>query len=261
MSLKSYRTIRTLLGEFSLLDVVSITVFFGALPEVLFSLIDFFLQGEGNSLKRAGLLALITAVALAYISVRYKKLKEFFEERDYQVEEVLPSAQRVFITALSLPKLSEEELLDIKHKKSLKEIREKYGKNFTWIPYLETIEDLRSKAKLEKIVVIPSEQSKNYYKHFEKMVNELFGGLSVEQFGPANYDDFDDIQKAMRSALKELQSRGYKKSEIIVGITGGTSAFSVVASALTLPSKMALSYYTQNAKKIVYVNIEPVENE
>ncbi|MGC8852874.1 MAG: hypothetical protein ACP5P0_04650, partial [Hydrogenobacter sp.] len=128
MSLKSYRTIRTLLGEFSLLDVVSITVFFGALPEVLFSLIDFFLQGEGNSLKRAGLLALITAVALAYISVRYKKLKEFFEERD-----------------------------------------------------------LRSKAKLEKVVVIPSEQSKNYYKHFEEMVNELFGGLSVEQFGPANY--------------------------------------------------------------------------
>nr|WP_274536690.1 hypothetical protein [Hydrogenobacter hydrogenophilus] len=114
---------------------------------------------------------------------------------------------------------------------------------------------------MEKVVVIPSEQSKDYYKHFEEVVNKLFGGLSVEQFGPANYDDFDDIQKAMRSALKELQSRGYKKSEIIVGITGGTSAFSVVASALTLPSKMALSYYTQNVGKVVYVNIEPVENK
>ncbi|SNZ11860.1 hypothetical protein [Hydrogenobacter hydrogenophilus] len=130
MNLKSYRTIRTLLGEFSLLDIVFITLFFGTLPEALFSLIDFFLQGEGNSLKRAGILAVITAVALAYIFVRYEKLKEFFEERDYQVEEILPSAQRVFITALSLPKLSEEELLDIKQKRSLEEIREKYGKPF-----------------------------------------------------------------------------------------------------------------------------------
>ncbi|SNZ16839.1 hypothetical protein [Hydrogenobacter hydrogenophilus] len=248
MNIKSYKTFNALLGEFSKRDVFVITIFFGALPEAIFTLIDFIIKQEADTLLRAIFLFFVSAITFFYIWWRYKELKKFFEEREYEIRNANPSNAKVLITGLSI--IPDLELEEVKKKG-------KPSRNFRLYPIMEKIKDLHEKAKLEKVIVIPSHESEKNFSTFKEIVEKLYKGVSVEKTEPVDYNHFDSIQRRIKEVFKKLREEGYKKSQIVVGITAGTTVFSVVASALTFFSDITLSYFTQGDEgKVVYIDIK-----
>ena len=259
MRVEVYRTIGALMGELSNLRVLSvviaISVFFGTVPEAFISFVDFFIEMNKNALIKAVILALVSIALGYYLYKEYENLKERFSNLEYAVEKVEPSNIEVLVTALSKP--NDTEIEEELKNGIVKDFE--YYRAFSWYPNLLKIKDIKEKGKLKKVVVITSEEVKPSLVHFERLVKNFFPDVGLENYGDVDMSDFENIQRHLKEVLQKLTEEGYKGKHIAIGITSGTTSYSVVASALSFSSNMLLVYMLQNKKELVYVDMKPIE--
>ncbi len=121
-----------------------------------------------------------------------------------------------------------------------------------------------SKPDLEHVFFLTSTKSWDQRQEFEKLLDEalLLNGhegtsLNVQDLpgkpqlhfkGPVDFDSFRDIKQSLLKILEEIHSthgRRYRDEEIIVNISGGTSAVTLALTLFALAKGRRIEYFEQ----------------
>lgn len=124
---------------------------------------------------------------------------------------------------------------------------------------------------LEKIIVLPSEQSLELFDDFKQYIGLIFGKeLEIEfvchrqdaqrpyaLFSGAkplrDYNDYNFVYHGLRRALEQAGlGKSLGPDDVSIYVTSGTAIFSIAAAVLTLNSKIKFGYVTMGGEVVNY---------
>ncbi|GAB6078821.1 hypothetical protein [Hydrogenobaculum acidophilum] len=254
-------TIKNYLGALesrrAIAALISIFALGGLIPDIIIELANHFIS---NIAIRIAVYLAIIFIIFVILYFMYRDLKKYLEHIDYEVVEVEPSHVKVAILALSKPNTNSEDM--VKSIKTQKEvdfntIRENYDKA-NWIMPLCLIKGLKEKShSFNKIVVIPSNESKPFVSDFVSIVKKVFPDIDIEPTEAVNYKNLIELQKHMKKIIEDLKEK-YSLKSIAIDCTSGTALYSIIASSITFSNDIVTSYVKED-KEPMFFDMKKVE--
>ncbi len=248
MSLKEKKTLEKILGKHvTLLDMVLLVLFAVALSWLADGIMEFV------SVDYKGLSMLVCAlIILAYLYFRYKELLSRYVKDDATIIEKI-DARPVKALVITLSKNYKLELT--KKIRSFEDTtvgQKNYDKHLTqWQMPFEAINF--HKDKLETLIVIVSEESKDQYSDFAEVMHKCFGSKINMSKVEMNIHDLDMIKIGYHKAMNYLDR--YTNNEIVFDITSGNSLSTLAGGLFTLDYNRMVQYIdTSNYELTMYDN-------
>ncbi|QWK20603.1 MAG: hypothetical protein KNN13_04605 [Hydrogenobacter thermophilus] len=130
-------------------------------------------------------------------------------------------------------------------------------------PY-RAIKQIIEKGKLEKVIVVGSGGNRSSYEQFpefkEFIINLIpeASRIKIELWEkPVNFNDLEEIHVEFERIYEKLAEEGYKDSDIVLDVTGGTKPVSIAGAATTTPFIDRYFQYVTNEGKLLVFNMEP----
>lgn len=136
-------------------------------------------------------------------------------------------------------------------------------------PWQQNVQSIyRHIDRLERVLILPSEETSKQFDIFQKYISALFkvtskfsvemvtrSDIDLEPFSlvsdpdrKRNYDDYDYVYQGLRRALRQAGvPDSIQSSEICIDATAGIKVFSIAAAMVTLNTDVKLSYVTTTA--------------
>ena len=249
-ALESWKTIAILISIFAL---------GGLIPDIIIELVNYITY---NIAIRILCYLGIICVVFVVLYIKYKNLKKYLENIDYEIVEVDPSGVKVAILALSIPNDASKEMVAyVKEKKEVDfdTIRKIYDRA-NWIMPLYLIKNLKERShSFKKIVVIPSNQSEPYVSDFADVVKRVFPDIDIESTKGVNYKDLIELQEHMKKTIENLKEKEkYSLKSIAIDCTTGTALYSIIASSITFYNDIVTSYVRED-KQPMFFDMKRVE--
>ena len=251
MDIYTRRTIKALAGELanwkSLAVLVGIALFFAWLPDGLSALF------KGDYTIATIQIAVSSLILICVFVYAHRQARTRFL---YKIEPIDKGSKKFKALVIFL---SADEPSNYEHIKSVKDFGRK---RLPWeIPILAIREHVDT---LEVLIIMSSEKSGSQLTDFIELVKRLFprmGELKVITPEPVDYEDMVQMQERLESIYEELGRRGFKESDVLIDVTGGTKPVSIAGAATTTPYPYRYFQYisTQTKEAKVY-NMDILES-
>jgi len=117
---------------------------------------------------------------------------------------------------------------------------------------------------LERVVVITSKESSPQFSLFLELLKAVIPEarrIKVDEIKVKDFENFEEIQKAIERAYEKLLKEGYKKKEIILDVTGGKKIVSIVGAILSLNPGREFQYVSTTDYKVKSYDVEVVRDD
>lgn len=255
-----------------LLIVILASVFFAWVPDSLRELLEEVLWFFPKPLRGVIFLTLplILVILIGYLlKIQLERIAGLIYEVEEDKELCSLTQAKVIFMGYSIPRdlNSLKNYLSELEKKSPEERLKTLEDNkdsFNWIMQAILLKEFLEKSKnIEKVIVIPSEESKNYKEYFIKYLELIkFYEDGVFHFTDSvDYEDVIELQRIFNSEIEKLKSKGIKEKEIFIDVTAGQKTFSIVAASITFESEIKICYVSTQTRKVRVFNIKRIEKE
>jgi len=115
--------------------------------------------------------------------------------------------------------------------------------------------------ELERVYLITSNESSNYFDEFAKGVEEFSKAsgkkeIKVEEVGPLDFDDYLQILRRLDETLMRINRLGYRDTDISFNISGGTSAVTAAIIIAAVKEGRQIEYLEQRTgRKLVKIDV------
>ncbi|SMP05157.1 CRISPR-associated protein (Cas_Cas02710) [Desulfurobacterium pacificum] len=244
-------------GIFLVLSLIA-----GWFPDGCSMLLNEETRTQGLKLVSTSVVLLLSLVVLGRIL--YSPLR-------FDVDADKPRKKKVLIWFLSKPWGTKEEVeqdvrkvSEMANNLNIQDIKEAVNglKIKNWRMALDAIE--YHIPKLERVIVITSQESETYFDLFKDFIKVVFGKtFSVEKFATVDFENGEELIKILDEKLFQfLKCLGYKDREVIVDVTGGQKTISIVGAILTVTNfDREFQYVSTNNYDIKSFNVRLVTDD
>jgi hypothetical protein len=136
------------------------------------------------------------------------------------------------------------------------------GLHWSW---QQTLRGIKPHFKeLKAVYLIGSQDSEEYPGSFPKL--QYAGKLIhlylpkveiVHHVQPVDFENFNEMKKALHSGISALKQRGFREEDMIIDVTSGQKTTSIAGAAVTLYSKVTFQYVqTSKPHKVIKYDVE-----
>ncbi|WP_448591467.1 hypothetical protein [Thermoflexus hugenholtzii] len=114
-------------------------------------------------------------------------------------------------------------------------------------------------TRLEYIFVICSEESKKFQEDIETLLSIFFpNNVEIVVSEPCDFNNVDSIRNGLRKGIQEGSNRGFRKTDLVIDITGGTKLSSIAGALYSVEEGIVLQYVKTNPPyNLIYYDIFP----
>lgn len=164
-----------------------------------------------------------------------------------------PQASKVLILFLSANRMMHEALEAA--------TIEALGMNNFRIPLLAL---QHHQSRLQKVLVLCSQDSNNAYEPFKKLVQKLlpeFDSSRIEQASQSlDFEDGNAVYEQLEALYQTLYLEKFKHKEIMLDITGGTKVVTLASAIFAIPNDRELEYVSTSDYRVKTYDIRYSES-
>jgi len=116
---------------------------------------------------------------------------------------------------------------------------------------------------LERIYVITSRESSKCFHIFREGVRGYLNKVKIEEIGPVDFNDYDEVLNRLLATLKVIRRDGYGDEDLTFNISGGTSAVTAALTVAAVREGHQAEYVEQKRKdpqdppKLLRIDVRP----
>lgn len=240
----SKNIIRILTGQGSGIEIIFVFIF---------SLI--FLSWSGDYFKEGRILnGILSLEALFLLALLYLNSISKKYENNKPRKNIDPQPSKVLIMALSKLNGNKVEIINaLKDRIDKIDIKQdKLTNNDRYINWALPLELIRfNKDTLEKAFFLVSNESNEERIDFEELVNLLKKKIKrefkLEFSNVLDFNDYADVLSGIEYCIKNVLREGYTDMDIMINISGGTSAVTSALIIAAIQDGRQVAYFTQNS--------------